>query len=115
MILRIALLILLVCYACVPSRAQRAGAHGYQHAENHHWYQTLKRPGSGVSCCSDIDCGVTRARYVEGHWEALFEGRWMSIPADRVLAERSPDGRAHICAAKNAREPFCFIPPDPDY
>lgn len=90
------------------------GSHGHKHADNHGWYQTLKRPGTDYSCCSNVDCGATKARYFNGGWEALFEGRWMSVPRDKVLDAHSPDGAAHICAAKNANQPYCFIPPDPE-
>jgi hypothetical protein len=43
------------------------GHHGQGHAENHDWYQELKQPGTGFSCCNGTingvegDCRPTRA------------------------------------------------------
>ena len=43
------------------------GHRGESHAENHDWYQELKQPGTGLSCCNGTvngvegDCRPTRA------------------------------------------------------
>ena len=34
------------------------GSHGRGHAENHDWYQELKQPGTGYSCCNGSVNGV---------------------------------------------------------
>jgi hypothetical protein len=34
------------------------GHHGQGHAESHDWYQELKQPGTGFSCCNGTVNGV---------------------------------------------------------
>ena len=42
-----------------PALAQD-GHHGQGHAESHDWYQELKQPGTGFSCCNGTVNGVRR-------------------------------------------------------
>jgi hypothetical protein len=91
------------------------GRHGQGHAENHDWYQQLKQPGTGFSCCNgtangvDGDCRPTRA-YLndDGMWYALLDGRWVPVPPRVVLRQLAPDGRSHICASKSGMI-YCFL------
>ena len=91
------------------------GRHGEGHAENHDWYQELKQPGTGMSCCNGTingvegDCRPTRA-YLndDGQWYALVEGRWILVPPRVVLKQLAPDGRSHVCANKNGMI-YCFL------
>ena len=98
-----------------PSAMLRAGmAHG--HAENHDWYQKLKQPQTGYSCCNgsangvDGDCRPTRA-YLndDGIWYAMLDGA-LGAGAARVvvLQQLAPDGRSHICASKSGMI-YCFL------
>lgn len=91
-----------------PALAQ-SGQHGDGHAENHDWYNGLKQPGGKASCCSNKDCRPTRA-YVddEGNWRAVLSGQWVTVPRDRVLSTKAPDGNSHICA-NDFGLIFCFI------
>ena len=92
------------------------GRHGQGHAENHDWYQLLKQPGTGYSCCNALtdknpngDCRPTRAYlHDDGTWRAMVDGRWIPVPPRVVLKDLAPDGRSHICASK-AGMIFCFI------
>lgn len=106
--------------ASVPARAQNThdhpvGEYGQGHADNHDWYQELKQPGTGYSCCngrtatSEGDCRPTRA-YLndDGMWYALLNGRWVPVPPRVVLKQLAPDGRSHICASKSGMI-FCFL------
>jgi hypothetical protein len=85
------------------------------HAENHDWYQELKQPGTGFSCCNGTingvegDCRPTRA-YLndDGQWYALLEGRWVVVPPRVVLKQLAPDGRSHICASRSGLI-YCFL------
>ena len=86
-----------------PSRsvAPGSGTHGQGHAENHDWYQELKQPGTGYSCCNGTingiegDCRPTRAYLTEeGQWRALIDGQWVLIPPRAVLKQLAPDGRS---------------------
>jgi len=91
------------------------GRHGEGHAQSHDWYQELKQPGSGASCCNGTingvegDCRPTRA-YLndDGQWYALLEGRWILVPPRVVLKQLAPDGRSHICASKSGMI-YCFL------
>ena len=91
------------------------GHHGQGHAEHHDWYQQLKQPGTGFSCCNGTtngvegDCRPTRA-YLndDGSWYAFLDGRWVPVPPRVVLKQLAPDGRSHICASKSGLI-YCFL------
>jgi hypothetical protein len=74
------------------------------------WFQSLQAP-NGSSCCSMADCRMTEYRTNETGYEALIEGRWMTVPPDRVL-ERvgNPTGRAVVCYAPGMGI-LCFVRP----
>lgn len=85
------------------------------HAENHDWYQELRQPGTGFSCCNGTingtegDCRPTRAYFNDdGQWYALLEGKWVVVPPRVVLQQLAPDGRSHICANKSGTI-YCFL------
>ena len=42
-----------------PAAMAQDGHHGQGHAENHDWYEKLKRPGSNASCCTGTINGVS--------------------------------------------------------
>ncbi len=91
------------------------GQRGHGHAENHDWYQNLKQPDTGYSCCNgtaggvDGDCRPTRAYLTEqGTWRALLDGHWTPVPPSVVLKTQAPDGNSHICAGKSGMI-YCFI------
>lgn len=91
------------------------GTRNVGHAENHDWYQELKQPGTGYSCCNgsvngvEGDCRPTRAVLQDdGTWKAMVNGRWMPVPPRVVLQKLAPDGNSHICAGKSGMI-YCFI------
>jgi hypothetical protein len=91
------------------------GTRNVGHAENHDWYQQLKQPGTGYSCCNGTangvegDCRPTRAFLTEdGTWKAMINGRWMPVPPRVVLQKLAPDGNSHVCAGKSGMI-YCFI------
>ena len=95
--------------------AAQSGHHGENHAQSHDWYQELKQPGTGYSCCNGAmngvegDCRPTRAYLQDdGTWKAMIEGRWMPVPPRVVLKSLAPDGNSHICAGKSGMI-YCFI------
>ena len=112
---------ILLALAAAPVLAQVGmtgddpGRHGHGHAENHDWYEKLKRPDTGGSCCNGTkdgaegDCRPTRAyQGDDGNWRALINGRWVPIPPKVVLQSLAPDGASHICANKTGTI-YCFI------
>jgi hypothetical protein len=95
------------------SAAPPDGQWGHGHAENHDWYQKLKQPGTGYSCCNgDVthgDCRPTRAYLTEeGTWRAMIDGHWTPVPPSVVLKQLAPDGNSHVCAGKSGMI-YCFI------
>jgi hypothetical protein len=73
------------------------------------WYNSLRQPQSGISCCSVADCRSTDSRIQGDHYEVLIEGEWRSVPPEAVL-ERSdnPTGHAVVCYTPT-RGILCFI------
>lgn len=62
------------------------------------WYQGLKQPGTGASCCSIADCRQVDYRTSGDHYEALIEGKWLDVPPERVLAHQfNPTGHGVVC------------------
>ena len=73
------------------------------------WFQGLKQPGTGISCCSIADCRQTDFRVTGSHCEALVEGEWRPIPPEKVLeGTDNPTGRAVVCYAPGIGI-MCFI------
>lgn len=93
----------------------QSGNHGDGHAQSHDWYQELKQPGTGYSCCNGTingiegDCRPIRAYQLEDEtWRALVDGKWVPVPPRVVLKQMAPDGRSHICASRSGLI-YCFI------
>ena len=62
------------------------------------WFQSLKQPGTGMSCCSIADCRPTDFRIHGGEYQAMVEGQWRSVPPNAVLERLdNPTGRAIVC------------------
>jgi hypothetical protein len=86
--------------------------HGHQHDKLHHWYKTLRQPGTGYACCDGKDCRPTSARVRDQSVEVLVDGEWTSVPHNTIVKERSPDLNTHVCAPKGAWSPkpiFCVV------
>lgn len=112
MALAVAAGVMLTLAGMKMARAQD-GQHGRGHAENHDWYNGLRHPSSGASCCDQRDCRPTRA-FVDddGNWRAQLNGRWVKVPKHAVLNTRAPDGNSHICA-NEAGIILCFVGGEP--
>ncbi|MBV9248293.1 MAG: hypothetical protein JO227_03465 [Acetobacteraceae bacterium] len=73
------------------------------------WFQSLRQPRTGESCCSIADCRQTDFRVQDGHYEALIEGEWRAIPPEVILQRMdNPTGRAVVCYTPY-RGVMCFI------
>ena len=94
---------LVLALPLAPGAQAQDGQHGVGHAAHHEWYKTLISPQTGASCCNNEDCRPTRA-YVDddGAWHALLDGQWISVPREKVLSTKAPDGNSHICANSSA-------------
>lgn len=118
-VLLLAFFVVLLIFAMFILDSKRAGAQGFHgdgHDKMHHWYRTLKRPGTNYSCCNENDCRPTDARILEdGTIQAMKDGRWITIPKDRILNVNPPDLNSHICAPPSGSafwDPdhvYCFV------
>lgn len=74
------------------------------------WFQGLRQPGTGVSCCSIADCRPTEYRIKSDHYEVLIEERWLIVPPDKILQRMdNPTGRAIVCWTPQLGI-MCFVP-----
>ncbi len=75
------------------------------------WYQSLRQPGTGISCCSMADCRATEYRTSAFGYEAFIDDKWLAVPPDRVLQHvDNPTGRAIVCYVPG-RGILCFVRP----
>lgn len=73
------------------------------------WFESLRQPGTGMSCCSMADCRPTQYRTRDGHYEALVQGKWETVPPEAVLQRTSnPTGNAVVCYTP-FRGILCFV------
>jgi hypothetical protein len=80
------------------------------HAKYHHgFYEHLKVPGSGLSCCNDNDCAPAAHRSTPAGIEVYVRGRWIVPPRDRTMEMITPDGGAHVCASTH--NIYCVVIP----
>ena len=77
----------------------------------HGRFESLKQPGSGVSCCSIADCRPVEYRLVADGYEAFIDANWVRIPDDKVLHGTSnPVARGIACRSPISGTILCFIP-----
>ena len=75
------------------------------------WFQSLRQPGTGVSCCSLADCRIADYRTDGNGYEAFVDDKWLAVPPDRVLQHTdNPTGRAIVCYMPG-RGILCFVRP----
>jgi len=82
--------------------AHPEGVYGSGHDQLHYWYQTLKQPGTGMSCCNNQDCRPTEARMVGNDVQVKVDGDWTTVPPNKILNVQPPDLNAHVCAPKQS-------------
>lgn len=89
------------------------------HLHHTDFYQDLKQPDSGYSCCNKMeekdgqtvgDCRPVRAYKGDDDFYYVFiSGKWKQVPSEKVLNIPSPDGYAHVCAHREYDWIYCFI------
>ncbi len=84
------------------------------------WFQSLRQPATGLSCCSISDCRMTEYRAGQEGYEVLIDehvipgakAHWVPVPQDKVLRGiDNPTGRAVVCAHPDG-EILCFVTPE---
>ncbi|HUK60805.1 MAG TPA: hypothetical protein VLV50_16355 [Stellaceae bacterium] len=75
------------------------------------WFQSLRQPGTGISCCSIADCRQTQYRTGSDGYEALIDNKWIAVPREKVLDHtENPTGRAVVCYLPGLGV-MCFVRP----
>jgi hypothetical protein len=73
------------------------------------WFNSLRQPGTGVSCCSISDCRPVDYRLTGSGYEVWIQEQWRAVPADKVLqGHENPIGRAVVCWTP-ALGIMCFV------
>lgn len=73
------------------------------------WYQGLRQPDTGISCCSIADCRPVDDRVGPNGYEVLIDGEWMPVPQEKILqGKHNPSGRAVVCYSENSGI-LCFV------
>lgn len=73
------------------------------------WFESLRQPHNGASCCSISDCRPADYRTSGDHYEVMLEDRWVAVPPDKVLRRLdNPTGRGVVCWTP-ATGIMCFV------
>lgn len=89
-------------YNGVPTAVMLAACLFSSAASSHDWYTELKRPDTGGSCCSGVDCHkVDPCKVNDRELGAMLDGVCERLPRDKVLPLSSPDGELHVCYITN--------------
>ena len=74
------------------------------------WFQSLRQPGTDVSCCSIADCRPVDYQVGPMGYEVWITGRWHAVPPERVIrGKANPLGRGVVCYTPPLGI-LCFIP-----
>jgi hypothetical protein len=99
------------CLAALGAAASDAAPPENADPALHGWFESLKQPGSGVSCCSIADCRPVEYRLVAGGYEAFLDTKWVHVPDDKVLHGLSnPVARGIVCRSPISGTILCFVP-----
>lgn len=75
------------------------------------WFRGLKAP-NGTACCTIADCRRADYRLTPDGYQAMIEGRWVSVPWERVLRRiDNPTGEAVVCYVPHTELIMCFVRP----
>ena len=73
------------------------------------WFESLRQPGTDISCCSIADCRPAEYRTREDRYEVLIRERWLAVPPDKVLLRKdNPTGAAIVCWTPSSGI-MCFV------
>ena len=80
----------------------------------HQWYEGLKQPESGASCCSLADCRpVDAVKQDEKGYQIYYQGTWMRVPPEKVIhGTPNEAGEPVACIMYLSGNPtiLCFLP-----
>jgi hypothetical protein len=73
------------------------------------WFQSLRQPETGMSCCSISDCRPVDYRSTGDGYEVFIDGNWLPVPPKKVLQRTdTPLGRGVVCYTP-AHGIMCFV------
>ncbi len=73
------------------------------------WFQSLRQPETGMSCCDIADCRPTEYRTVGDDYEVWVDNKCVTVPPRRILQRAdNPVGRAVVCWTPQ-RGIMCFV------
>lgn len=73
------------------------------------WFNSLRQPGTGVSCCSIADCRPVDYRFTSKGYEVFVGEQWRPVPQEKILqGYDNPTGRAVVCWTP-ALGVLCFV------
>ncbi len=83
------------------------------HTQAHDIYNGWNIPGQNKSCCNNLDCKPTKAKYEAGAWWAFVASKrmWVKIPDQTIVTYKTDDTDAHLCFSESFSEVLCFRPP----
>jgi hypothetical protein len=84
-----------------------------QAADLSDWFKSLKRPGTGISCCDVSDCrGLDESdvRIVDGAYQVFVEGDWRPVPDHNVLQGQANLLRKPMACYRPDLGVMCFLP-----
>ena len=103
----------LVLHSSPGGSQEKHGTHGDGHDVLHRWYETLKQPISGMSCCNNQDCRPTVSRVIGETIQVMVDGEWTTVPQEKIVGTPSPDLGSHVCAPKfstsKPKHLFCVV------
>lgn len=73
------------------------------------WFQSLRQPDNGASCCSMADCRAVDYRLTADSYEVFIDNRWIVVPEEKILQRvDNPIGRAVVCWTPSLGV-LCFV------
>ena len=100
-----------VFLALLAAGALEAAAPENAEPSMHGWFESLKQPGSGVSCCSIADCRPVEYRLAAEGYEAYLDTRWVHVPDDKIIhGTANPIARGVLCRSPISGTILCFVP-----
>lgn len=108
-------------YAFIAALLSAFGAASFAFAHDHaghakfhdELYKTLKQPGTGASCCNNMDCRPVPHRITPTGVEFFVGNRWLLPPTSKLI-ERSDIESSHWCGLGEATASpitFCAVVP----
>ncbi len=75
---------------------------------NSEWFENLRHPTSGGSCCSIADCRPVRTRMIDGKYQVKDGEVWLDVPENSIVrVTQNPVGEAVACVRYGVV--MCFV------